>query len=80
MDHLPGVAAVLAATAALVKATADLIATFRTKGDDERWARGVPGARRDHPCHRARHDGLAPGDDRSVEPAAPLLRELEADM
>lgn len=35
MDHLPGVAAVIAATAALVKATADLIATIRKKDDDE---------------------------------------------
>lgn len=42
MEHLPGIAAVIAATAALVKATADLIATIR-KDDDEERARGGPG-------------------------------------
>lgn len=36
MDHLPGIAAVIAATAALVKASSDLIATIRKKDDDEK--------------------------------------------
>lgn len=35
MEHLPGIAAVIAATAALVKATADLIATIRKDDDEE---------------------------------------------
>lgn len=34
MDHLPGIAAVIAAIAALVKAISDLVGTIR-KDDDE---------------------------------------------
>lgn len=43
IDHLPGIAAVVAAVAALVKAIADLIATVRR--DDDECAKGGPGVK-----------------------------------